>query len=329
MPLERGVTIVTKKKNKTYSISISPQAEGKYEKDKGFVRKVNCIASSMSDVFTYLSAILTNSTSYSEIDSRNIECGRWNNGNKYFVSILGYENFSNAAIEGKTIIDGDTILNKILENQKIKWKEQAEKSEKVGKDNPPHIIHYVEKKISFLDKLLNAPSIISEELLITIPSAVSSQTIEVGSDSNFNTYYEINLSNVTCSCKDFIKRKRIRYDKNDIRRYCKHLAHKIIDNKEYIFSDIVRCILKFGNKDTIRGFTFSSGIKYYIAFNKKDLKWIDVFARKRKIGEKNGHYTGAYERYGYSILEKRWSYGDGPDGASVIKKTINTIFDFN
>ena len=55
-------------------------------------------------------------------------------------------------------------------------------------------------------------------------------------------------------------------------------------------------------------------------------EWIDVYGRKRKPGDKDGVYTGDLERFGFSLKEWRWSYGDGPPGASLIKPEIKKLF---
>lgn len=54
--------------------------------------------------------------------------------------------------------------------------------------------------------------------------------------------------------------------------------------------------------------------------------WIDVISRKRRGGEKQGAFTGSYTISGFHITESRWSYGDGPPGALIIRKLLADHF---
>jgi hypothetical protein len=43
-------------------------------------------------------------------------------------------------------------------------------------------------------------------------------------------------------------------------------------------------------------------------------EWVNVYARK----------GGAFDRFGYNIVEKRWSYSEAPPGALAIRRRIHS-----
>jgi len=53
--------------------------------------------------------------------------------------------------------------------------------------------------------------------------------------------------------------------------------------------------------------------------------WVDVYARKRRAGEREGLYTGDYECFGFHMTKNRWSYGEGPPGAREIRTMMEQL----
>lgn len=321
IPIKNGAVIGLEKKQKIYTVSVIPQATGLFEKDAKKEIEVYCLASSFKNVAVIISAILTQRLSYQEIDNKNFECGRWYEGNKYFIGIKSHEKYNNIDLSSKEIIDGEKILTEIEETLKRERKEKAAEAKAIKEKNPPVII----KSETYNQSLLESSKEISRspiELRLNMPAHGASGVVNIQSNSMENTYYEIDIQNVSCPCGDFKKQQRYLYSNTDIRRFCRHLATAFSKKLKIEQTEIVSKMLGYGIKENINEYTFKSGIKYYISYNNENDEWIDVFARKRKPGEKNGLYTGDYERFGFNKSEKRWSYADGPDGASEIKPIL-------
>ena len=71
----------------------------------------------------------------------------------------------------------------------------------------------------------------------------------------------------------------------------------------------------------------ASGEAVYFALNDEG-SWIDVYARSRRQGERDGRFTGKYQRYGFSVFGNRWSYGQGPPAAGEIRTLMAQLSPF-
>lgn len=137
--------------------------------------------------------------------------------------------------------------------------------------------------------------------------------------------YRVNLFKMTCTCQDFQKKARLQFAKTDIRRPCKHLL-KLLLKKGLLKEpdELTRSILDWlpsGKHFAINH--MMSGEAIVFCYGRND--WIDVFARKRRKGDGDGHYTGGYDRFGFNVIENRWSYGSGPPGALEIREMIKAL----
>lgn len=74
-------------------------------------------------------------------------------------------------------------------------------------------------------------------------------------------------------------------------------------------------------KDTYYRAQLASGQELAFGVTAGD-DWVDIISRKRKRGEKDGHFTGKFATFGFSFSEARWSYGEGPPGAAEIRTLI-------
>jgi hypothetical protein len=72
-------------------------------------------------------------------------------------------------------------------------------------------------------------------------------------------------------------------------------------------------------------FKLTSGQEFAVGIS-LDNPWLDVVARGRRKGEKDGLYTGPYSTHGFHAEESRWSYGSGPPGATEIRKLLHESF---
>jgi len=162
---------------------------------------------------------------------------------------------------------------------------------------------------------------VNANLTINITSELPNITETV---KGLDGIFEINLFQMTCTCQDFIKRRK-NFDKNDIRRPCKHLLNKLT-RKKFIgkHDDLAQCIINHSPiKEKIALNHMTSGEAIIFCYNENN--WIDVFTRKRKNGDKDGKYTGAYDRFGFNVEETRWSYGYAPPGALEIRAMIKGL----
>ncbi len=72
--------------------------------------------------------------------------------------------------------------------------------------------------------------------------------------------------------------------------------------------------------------TLASGESIAIGLDPEAPEWLDIITRKRKSGEKGGVFSGPYDVFGFSVNERRWSYGEGPPGAGEIRGILHREF---
>jgi len=123
---------------------------------------------------------------------------------------------------------------------------------------------------------------------------------------------------MSCTCPDFIsKQKKYVYG---IDTHCKHIRAKCIDLGAF-------------KKDTLKRAVYQNSFPadFFIPVSKrlvfgfqKDNSWIDVYALSKNNREAR---IGIIDRYGYCLLEKRWSYGENPYGSREIRKVLNMIIE--
>jgi len=133
----------------------------------------------------------------------------------------------------------------------------------------------------------------------------------------------VNIDDRDCSC-DWItnlkSQKSITIPKTDIRWVCRHQAEiicKYVDLDSIDASELSQSIIhqRYRKADYIEH-KESRYSKILIGFD-SDLDWIDVFV---------DHYDDDH-RYGYSLLEKRWSFEQKPKrGSRKIVQIINQYF---
>lgn len=319
MPIYYGNIISTATPQKKYSVRIWPQAKGLFERDEKESIDIFVLAANMNDVAEVTACALTNRTLFIEESKKKYECGNWYDGNKYFYEILGFDK-NDFPVNTETI-DGEKLRMEIKQKEKEERKVRAQEAKAEKATNPPKVIKAIMYKKGLFEKERNL-SELPADCELNLPKDFSKNPYQINSSSMENTVYEVDIENVSCPCADFKKRKRYLFSKNDPRRLCRHLSHIILNKLKIDQSELVTAIIAAKNNDFVKEFKFQSGISFYICKSNAEKEWVNIIARKRKPGEKDGVYTGAYEIYGYNLIEKRWSYGDGPDGASEIKKYL-------
>jgi len=143
---------------------------------------------------------------------------------------------------------------------------------------------------------------------------------------NRETSYDVNIFRMSCSCPEF-REVRSKFVKNDVRRLCYHLKVKLF--RGYYFGehdDLTQVVLDsitIGPKMTIN--YMSSGEIVAFCHGEQGTSWIDIYARKRRKGDKDGVYTGKYENYGFNSKDYRWRTGIVPAGAMEIRDMVKLL----
>lgn len=166
------------------------------------------------------------------------------------------------------------------------------------------------------------PQIVYEEYRITRPLSNFNYVKKVQSYSgNADEFYEINLYNGTCTCKDYTLKRRNIYQNGDLRRYCKHLK------MEYKY--------KFSPKNI-------EGIKMYFFENtfylKKNIKKVMLSKVAKPVylcynledGDCDIYFPSSddsIEIYHYNYQVDYFSYNDKPYGhVKDLRVELNKIF---
>lgn len=146
-------------------------------------------------------------------------------------------------------------------------------------------------------------------IAVWLKRKIFGKSIKVDSFSESKSY-KIDPKKITCSCPDFLNRRR-GFDKQDPRRLCKHLMSLAnISGDEHKVS-----IMEYFKKHD-RGYpvypeiseTFGAGNVSAFLSETPDYVWIDVFFKGK--------------RYGFNIEENRWSYGVKPPATNSIVKWL-------
>ena len=329
-PIKNGSLVLIGEHKRTYLMEIIPQKYGTFEGDNNQRILVKCIAKNMDEAFNGICALLTDTFIVYENESRKKrECGQWYEGNKYFLNLLKSVTFKKADLESKNTIDARSTIeriNQIIKEERKKFRDEnkriKEERKKFELNNPAKVIRFIPnntKNSTVCDVI--------DELKVEFKEIPQKTYIKkVVANYNENSFYELDLIHQTCGCEKF--QQCSIYPVNDIRRLCPHLQNELLPRFVINISELAECYVNYGSRrnHVISKYHLSSGIPFYIGHSGLKCEWIDVYARKRKKGEKEGNFTGSYERYGYNLLEKRWSYSEGPAGASEIKKQIAILF---
>lgn len=147
--------------------------------------------------------------------------------------------------------------------------------------------------------------------------------LTVKSKTSKGVTYDLDLTARTCTCPSFVERHAA-YPPDTLRRPCKHLRDEMY--KTGLFRGCDAFVLQLAMDGWLKSHVYRaemrSGRSIFVAYDPGH-DWIDVHARQRMRGEKDGNYSGLYERYGFSLPEQRWSYGDGPAGAREIRDILH------
>lgn len=330
-PLKDGSLILIGEHKRSYLMEIIPQKKNTFEGNLTQKVTVKCIARNMDEAFEGITALLTETFRVYETESqKKRECGWWYEGNKYFLNLLESDNFKKVDLDSEITLDAQPTIDRINQLIKEERKQAREESKRRKEERKEFERKNPAQIIKFIPSDSNNSAIINtiDELKVEFNEIPKQNSIKnVVADYEKNSFFELNLIDQTCGCDSFQKNRHI-YPVNDVRRLCQHLRYELLQKHCAYISELAECYISYRSRDNfnISKYQLSSGVPFYIGHNGTKSEWIDIFARKRRKGEKEGNFTGAYERYGYNLLEKRWSYGEGPAGAKEIKIQIAKQF---
>jgi hypothetical protein len=143
------------------------------------------------------------------------------------------------------------------------------------------------------------------------------RSIQVESTDGKKTYV-VDLQSYTCTCPDFVE-KRAKEPPLVATRACKHICRLLnAEPNKSRLSPLVRCMVE---NCAEHGFGVppgwlidNDGQTVFISFPNKG--WCDLFVPKRTRALR-------YERYGYNVYDKRWSYGKAPAGARGLRDYLH------
>jgi hypothetical protein len=156
--------------------------------------------------------------------------------------------------------------------------------------------------------------------------------VVVASQSDDRRQYRTNVSNLSCSCPDFVKRRAHLPDR-DLRRICKHLVEALervgaLDRMDDVARAIVSPRTPRGSKkeqaDGVREerfFQLNDGEDVVVFGLSTGGSWISVFARRG--GSRRANH---YRRYAFSVRERRWASGAAPFGSPALERVVDELF---
>ena len=164
------------------------------------------------------------------------------------------------------------------------------------------------------------------EVKLSVPAGSrSSDPIEIRSYSDDSKVYSLDLSAVTCTCPDF--RSRADESATSLSRCCKHLLQELEHRgllKDAGKWDLAIVSEGFGAPRTAWTIELDTAPPVLLAAS-NDREWVSVFAHTKRKGERIRDASGRIDRFGWSVIKERWSYGEGPPGSRELTKIMKEI----
>ena len=153
---------------------------------------------------------------------------------------------------------------------------------------------------------------------------------EVQSMSERHLKYQVDLGQQTCTCENFKKRSHL--PRNHVARWCKHLLYAcnqegVLNTLEGLQADVVE--FRFTQCDQMYSLKHSKLPTMILTISDDSLSrgWVNLYARKKRPGENIYSASGEFDWFGWNLYEERWSYGEGPPGASPLRPLLKSAND--
>lgn len=178
-----------------------------------------------------------------------------------------------------------------------------------------------ENEYNVYDNELIFPTSVEEDLRIVKPLSNFNENLEVESFSFSNEKtYSTNLFEQTCNCNEFIQSNKSKYEKGDLRRFCKHL---LLEYKQTFtprkLSEIKDFLIENGHslKSNFKKINIEKVIlPIYFSYDNNN-EWCDIYFPLKN----------SYKKYSYNHLEERFSYDDKPHGyVPALRTELNKVF---
>ena len=139
----------------------------------------------------------------------------------------------------------------------------------------------------------------------------------VRSSDGYEEYF-IDMAGPTCTCPDWMDRRRDKPEGN-LGRACKHIVRTIFDIGMYrqfpppLWAVLNNCHLRNGGTGPNDEYVVVrvKGRQFVASYGNGD--WVNVI---EIVG-------GDCERFGYNLAQKRWAYGESPKGARGLRAAIH------
>ncbi|WP_176518630.1 SWIM zinc finger family protein [Rhodobacter maris] len=139
--------------------------------------------------------------------------------------------------------------------------------------------------------------------------------------------YSLDLAAQTCTCPDFVEVRGNLAKSGELGRLCKHLVRAL--NERHAFDSAnnwVRAIVNAGHGAPYIAWEVSlPTAKPMLVTVGNSREWLNVFAHMKRNGERYSEASGPIEQFGWSLGGHRWSYGQGPAGASEIRPFLKQL----
>ena len=151
---------------------------------------------------------------------------------------------------------------------------------------------------------------------------------QVASMSERGVQYRVDIGGQTCECENFKKRRS--HPRNHVARWCKHLLGAFdevgaFNTLEGMQAEVVK--FEYTQCDKMYLIKHDDLPEMVITLSDDSLSrdWMDLYARKKRVGENIKQASGSFERFSWNLYQERWSYNDGPPGASLLRPLFKIV----
>jgi hypothetical protein len=155
-----------------------------------------------------------------------------------------------------------------------------------------------------------------ETELPLLPSAKEIVSMDCTTEAREQT---VDICDHTCTCEEWVKERSV-FPPRHVKRMCKHVAKALLEHKESLaYDDLIGCLIETcvrrGRGTTIGGEYIAAAPPAGVALlSHAEKEWVNVYAM-------NG---SKYERFTYSLQDKRWSFGQTPKDSLALRNFIES-----